>query len=222
MKTPSLLLGAALVFWGWQSGFLVVSILMALTLECTRWIKARWEFSDEDFGRIWTFCMLLFLASALYAFTSNQGPANFRVLFSEPNPVTERHAGASSARTAASLICWQPMIFFLFIAAQAFSSREGIPLHTISLILRRRRKKAKKLGQPLPAARAVNISYPYFVICLFAACIQTKESSAFFWGLAALIGWALWPQRSPRFGLAIWAFALLLAVGLGYFGQGRL
>jgi len=111
MKTPPLLLGAALVFWGWQSGFLVVSILMALTLECTRWIKGRWEFSDEDFGRIWTFCMLLFLAAALYAFTSNQGPANFRGLFSEPNPVTERHAGVSSARTAASLICWQPMIF---------------------------------------------------------------------------------------------------------------
>src|SRR5882757_3696354 len=128
MKTPPLLLGAALLFWGWHTGFLFVAILMAVALESARWIKARWEFSDDDFSRIWTFCMLLFLAAGLYAFTRNQGPANFRGLFSEPNPVTERHAGASSARTAASLICWQPMIFFLFIAAQAFSSRDGMPL----------------------------------------------------------------------------------------------
>ena len=39
-----------------------------------------------------------------------------------------------AARTVASLIRWLPMIFFLFVAAQAFSSREGIPPETISVI----------------------------------------------------------------------------------------
>ena len=222
MNTPPLLIGAALVFWGWHTGFLVAGILMGIALESSRWLKARWEFSDEDFSRIWTFCTLLFLASALYAFTKNQGPANFRGFFSEPNPVTERHVGTSSARTAASLICWQPMIFFLFIAAQSFSSREEIPLHTISLILRRRRKKAVRLGQPLPPSRNVNVAYHYFAVCLFAACIQTRESAAFFWGFAVLVAWALWPHRSPRFALTTWAGALVLATTLGYFGQGQL
>src|SRR5215471_10348395 len=101
MKTPPFLLGAALFFWGWYTGFLAVGILMGLLLESARWIKARWEFSDGDFSRIWTFCTLLFLAAALFAFTKNQGPSSFRGLFTEPNPVTERHAGTSSARTAA-------------------------------------------------------------------------------------------------------------------------
>ncbi len=219
MKTPPLLLGAALLFWGWQTGFLAVAAVMAAALEGARFIKARWEFSDEDFSRIWTFCSVLFLAAAVYAFTANQGPANFGGLFRDPNFSSQRDAGTSSARTAAALIRWLPMIFFLFIASQAFSSREGIPLTTISLILRRRWNKARTLGTPLPAARIVNVSYPYFAACLFAASIHTSEDSTFFWGLCLLLTWALWSQRSRRFGIASWAGALVAAIVLGYFGQ---
>ena len=34
-----------------------------------------------------------------------------------------------------------------------------------------------------------------------------------------MIGWALWPLRSRRFGIAVWAGALAAVIGLGYFGQ---
>src|SRR5437667_3052117 len=43
-----------------------------------RWIETRWDLTDEDFSRIWIFCTLLFLGAAIYAFTSNEGPADFR------------------------------------------------------------------------------------------------------------------------------------------------
>src|SRR5882724_4090024 len=108
------------------------------------------------------------------------------------------------------------MMFFLFVGAQNFSVRQGIPLETISLILRRRWKKAQKLGQPLPASITVNIGYPYFAMCLFAASSHAGEGTAFFWGLCALLGWALWSQRSRRFGLPIWAAVLAAAIALGY------
>src|SRR5580765_3616039 len=97
-RTPPFLLGAALLFWGYYTGFFIPGLLMGITLESARWLKTRWEFSDEDFSRIWTFCTLLFLAAGLFAFTRNQGPANFRVLFAEPNLAAQRHAGTSSAR----------------------------------------------------------------------------------------------------------------------------
>ena len=42
--------------------------------------------------------------------------------------------------------------------------------------------------------------------------------NAFFAGLSALIAWALWSQRSRRFGLIVWAGALAIAVVIGYFG----
>ena len=63
------------------------------------------------------------------------------------------------------------MIFFLFIGAQIFSSREKVPLHTISTIVRRRWKKAQRLGQPW-LDRSVNISYAYFALCLLGAAAQ--------------------------------------------------
>ncbi len=208
MKTPPLLLGAALLFWGWQTGFLVSGVVMAALLEGARFTKSRWDFTDEDFRRIWTFCALVLLASALFAFTATGGPSDFLGFFQSPSLATERTAGNTSARTVAALLRWLPMIFFLFMAAQAFSSREGIPGETISVILRLRWQKAKRLGRALPAATNINISYPYFVLCLFAASFHPGDDETFYWGVCALLAWALWPLRSPRFSLAAWAGAL--------------
>jgi hypothetical protein len=219
MKTPSLLLGAGLLFWGWQTGHVVEGAVMAVVLEGGHLVKARWDFTDEDFRRIWTFCALLLFAAAIFAFTSLGGPGDFRGLFQNPNPATVRDASNASSRTVASLVRWLPMIFFLFLAAQAYSSRDGIPPETISVIMRLRWQRARKLGQPLPAARSVNVSYPYFIMCLFAASFHNSEDETFYWGLCALIAWALWPLRSRRFGVAVWVGALAAAVLLAYGGQ---
>ena len=144
MKAPPLLLGAALLFWGWQIGYFWVGAVMAVALEGARLVKPRWEVSDEDFSRIWTFCSLLLLAAAVYAFTANEGPAQFSRLFRNPHSTNPAEAGAAGTRTAITLIRWLPGIFFLFVAAQAYSAREEIPLTTISWILKRRREQAEK------------------------------------------------------------------------------
>src|SRR5262249_31943046 len=41
----------------------------------------------------------------------------------------------------------------------------------------------------------------------------------FFWGLAGLLAWALFPLRSKRFSIASWIATLGVAVVIGYFGQ---
>jgi len=219
VKTPPLLLGATLLFWGWQTGFLIEGAIMGVVLESSRLIKARWELSDDDYARIWTFSTLLALTAMIFAFASNAGPASFSRLVENPGVTAERVAGNSSALTAIAFIRWLPMIFFLFIVAQLFSPREGIPLETLSFILWRRRKKALKAGWPLPPARNINVSYPYFVTCLFAASAHGAQDNAFFWGLSGLLAWSLWPHRSRRFLLIVWAGALALAILLGFFGQ---
>ncbi|HXT11761.1 MAG TPA: transglutaminase domain-containing protein [Candidatus Angelobacter sp.] len=218
MKIPPLVLGATLLFWGWQTDFLIPGVLMGLLLEGSRFFKLRWELEDGDFKRIWTFCALLFLAAAVYAFADNGGPEGFGLFFQVPNISSERAAGMASARTAAALIRWTPMVFFLFMAAQAFSVRQEIPLHTISLILQRRWKQARKLGKPLPAAQGVDVSYPYFALCLFASSVHKNDGNSYFWGLCALLGWVLWLRRPRRFGLGVWIGALALAIAFGYSG----
>ena len=220
MKTPPFLLGATILFWGWQSGFLLAAAPMALILESPRWLKARWEFSNDDFWRIWTFCTILLLAATVFAFTANDGVTNFHGFFSNPNLRTERNVGTTMARSVAAVIRWLPMMFFLFMAAQSFSAREGVPLETISFILQWRWKKARKLGQPLPPSRSVNISYPYFGLCLMAASAHSGDDNSYFWGLCLLLAWALWPHRSRN--LAVWAAAVGVAITAGYFGQGGL
>ena len=219
MKTPPLLLGAALLFWGWQTGHVIAGAAMGAVLEGARLTKARWDFADEDFRRMWTFCALLLLGAAVYAFTASDGPSGMRGFLHNPSLATERNAGNASARTVASLIRWLPMIFFLFVTAQAFSSRQGVPPETISLILRLRWQRARQLGRPLPAARSVDVSYPYFMLCLLAASFHTSERETFFWGLCALLAWVLWSHRSRRYGAVIWVGALAAAMVLGYSGQ---
>src|SRR5439155_17623753 len=102
---------------------------------------------------------------------------------------------------------------------QAFSAREGVPMETMSVILGLRWKRARKLGHSFPPGRAVNVAYPYFAVCVFAASIHVGEGTSFFWGLCALLAWALWPLRSRRFGVATWSASLIVAVALGYAGQ---
>ena len=81
MKPPPFLLGVALLFWGWQSDFFIPGALMAVVLEAARFVRLRWEFSEDDFSRVWTFCSLLFLAAVVFAFTANEGPATFGDFF---------------------------------------------------------------------------------------------------------------------------------------------
>lgn len=219
MKTPPFLLGATLLFWGWQTELIVPGIIMAAILEGSRFVKIRWELSDDDFKRIWTFCALLFFAAAVYAFADNGGPAGFGRFLREATVASGQDAGSASARTAAALIRWLPMVFVLFIAAQAYSSRQNIPFYTISLILQWRWKQARKRGLRLPPVHGVDVTYPYFAVCLFAAAVhRNKDNNSFFWGLCLLMTWALWMNRPRRFGGVVWAAAVALAIGFGYSG----
>ena len=221
MKTPPVLIGAALVFWGWQADLLTTGIVMAAIIESSRFVKARWEFSNDDFSRIWSFCAVLFLAAGAYAFTASNGPSRLSELASSSGSLAAQNAvGVVTTKTAVLLIRWLPIPFFLFIVAQTFSDREGIPLETISLILRRRWKKAREAGQPTPASQPVNVAYPYVIGCLFAASSHpVTEYNTFFWGLCAILAWAMWWQRSLRFNWLVWIIIMGLAVLTGYEGQ---
>jgi len=192
---------------------------MACLLEGARLIKLRWDFSNEDFTRIWVFCTVALLAAAVYAFSSNEAPTDFHGFFESPSVATERNMGASSARAAMTIVRWLPMIFFLFAAAQMYSSRASIPFETVSQILRYRWKGTRRLGPIEWQSGSFNICYPFFILCLFSASAHAGENSRFFWGFSALVGWSLWPLRSRRFSSPVWGATLVAAIALGYFGQ---
>jgi len=219
MKPPPLLLGAALLFWGWQAGLPWVGVSMAVLVELATVFKARWDFSDEDFERIWTLCSLLLLAMVLFAFTQNDGLSTFSNLMDANNDGGQRRATLTTARTASSVMRWLPMVFFPFLLAQTYSTRESIPLATISHILQRRWKLAQRLGQRIPPSRGFNVGYPYFCMALLAASFHSSEDNSYFWGFCVLLGWALWALRSRRYSLAVWVAIIVGAGVAGFFGQ---
>jgi transglutaminase-like putative cysteine protease len=210
MKTPPLLLLAALLFWGWQSGLLLFGAIMGLVLESPRFIKARWDLTGDDFRRLWNFCTLLALTLVVYVFTTNDEGGGLNRLLHSSTVAAARNAGVS----ATTFLRWLPMTLFLFVAAQRFSERGAVPLSAISVLARRRRKGS------VGAERHVDVSYPYFIVCLFSAGIHTNAGThSYFWGQAVLIAWALGPLRSRRFGIVAWLGALAAVIGLGFFGQ---
>jgi hypothetical protein len=219
-KAPPWLLGATLVFWGWQTGFLAVGAILAVVLESARFVKTRWDLSDEDFHRLWNLCALLTLTAMIFAFATNEGPGGFSGLFHGSAVAAGSKVNFSGERATIALLRWLPMISFPLIATQAFSLGESVPLTAISLVLRWRWWREQKSGRATAAGRRTDISYPYFIICLFSAGIHTNQGDdIFFWGLSALLAWALWPLRSRRYGIVIWVAVLALAIALGYLGQ---
>src|SRR5437016_6186095 len=71
MNTPPLLIGAALLFWGWQTNFLPAAAILAVILEGSRLSHFRREFSQADLDRLWNLCTLAFLGAAIYSFTAS-------------------------------------------------------------------------------------------------------------------------------------------------------
>jgi hypothetical protein len=219
MNLPPLLLGATLVFWGWQTGLPSVGALMAVLFEGLRVVRLSWESSEDELNRLWNLVTVIFLAAAVFAFTTNEGPSAFSEMFGNPGLNTSRVAGESSQKTAASLVQWLPMIFFLFVMAVALGRQNRVKLRVLSLIARKDRGDGEV---PPLGNREIHVGWVFFSICLVSSSINSRTDGSFFTGLCVLLGWALWTQRSRRFVFPLWAVALGTACLVAYWGQDRL
>ena len=219
LRTPPLLLGAALLFWGWHSGLMLVGALLAVAIESSRVVGLRWDLSEKDFGRLWDFSATLCVAVIIYLFAANEGASAVAGFINGDAAGAQTKVIQQTGQAMLILFRWMPMIFALFVAAQAYSTRPVLPWSVFSYVMRR--KQARGLLAPAPAGSGVNMAWAYFGISLTAACITVRgeERDWFYAGLAALVGWALWFQRPPRFAVGTWAGLLALVLAGGFFGQ---
>ena len=96
---PPFILGAALVFWGWQTGSLVVGLAMGLALEARVLIASRWDLGRGDFNRASDLSAVLLVLMAVYQALATE-----------------------SARAVTGIIEWLPLIVFPLIACQLYSA----------------------------------------------------------------------------------------------------
>jgi hypothetical protein len=115
MKTPPLLIGAGLLFWGLLTGHYVLGLVAAVFLEGVRFIDTRWELTEKDYRHVWDFCMAVFAALFIYFYASRE-----------------------ITTSAFAFMQWLPLIFLPIMAAQWLGDREQLPYRVFSWILRRR------------------------------------------------------------------------------------
>jgi hypothetical protein len=190
MKTPPLLIGAAILFWGLEVGQPVPAALMAVAVEASRWIKYRWDFKEADFRRVSTLCTLALLSIVFYRFLT--GWFNY---------------------SAWMIFKWLPVFLLPLLLAQAYSTAGRINLSALFL----RRKTQIRANQS--KHRYFDLSYIYLASCIFAAGFANTRDDLFYVVMLGLVGWSLWSYRSRRLPPAVWIALILVASGAGYLGQ---
>jgi protein-glutamine gamma-glutamyltransferase len=197
VSPPPLLLGAGLIFWGWQTGFLFVAVPLAVLIEAARALTWRLDLSSTDFHRVTDLCTLLIVVACVYLFSTTG---------------TARTAGGPRAMTL--LFQWLPPLLFPLMASQAYSVAGKIPLTAFFWGLRRQAARDPS-AQPVP----VDLGYLYFALCVLSASAANQRTLAFYAGLCGLAGWALWSWRSRRFSPLWWAPLVVVAAVAGYGGH---
>lgn len=188
MNTPPFLLGMALVFWGWQNELLAMAVVAATLLEGSRLIQWRWFFVENDFARVWSLCIYLFVAMTAYLVITTDMPG--------------------LTRATLTLFQWYPLSVLPIIIAQVYSTAGTVELSVLSTIARKR----KSMG-------TIDLSYPYFAICLLSASTSHMQSPWFYAGLCLLVAWALWSVRPKTCSSFVWASMFVVVVTFGYGGH---
>ncbi|MEW6305353.1 MAG: transglutaminase domain-containing protein [Verrucomicrobiota bacterium] len=216
MNTPPLLVGAALLFWGWQSGLIVFGALAAIILETPRFVRWRWDFTTADLRRVWYVCSLLFVGAAAYCYVSLDTTNELMEFFLAANFTAKNKAMTNVINTFFYFQQWWPLIFLPIALAQALGNAEKIPYSVFSWYMRRK-------AQRDPGAEgALNIGFVYFALVLVATSVTNRRDPSFYAGLTVLLAWALWSIRPRRVNAIAWVGLLLLLATIGYWGQARL
>jgi protein-glutamine gamma-glutamyltransferase len=185
------MIGAALLFWGWQTGFLAAGVAMAAVIEARALVGVRWDLSRSDFNRISDVSAVLLALIAVYQVLGND-----------------------SARAVLAILQWLPLIVFPLVASQFYSARGLLDASIFFWSLRRRaNEQSDYTGVP------VDLSYPFVALTLLSASAANVRSGTFFVGFAAMVVWALWGVRPQRYSVAVWVGAVVTAIALGWAGQ---
>ncbi len=107
MKIPFLFMRTVLIFWGIESGSLLLAIPMALILEGSSLIKEKWTLSDKDFIRISDLTSIVFLTAIALILQNYEPRSFFRIA-----------------------TIWLPVILFPLIMAQIYSTHDKIIIGT--------------------------------------------------------------------------------------------
>jgi hypothetical protein len=185
------LLGAGLVFWGWQTGNLAVGVALAALLEAPRWSAVRFELRPADLARIADLCTVIFVAVVA---------------------VTAATRGLRDGVLGA--LKWLPAVLAPIVLAQIVSASGRMPLSALLQYVRRRKQRDPEADDPL-----VDLGGVYLALCVVSAGVGNLRNAGYYAGTVLLAAWALQAVRPRHASIGVWVGVLSLAGAAGYAGQ---
>jgi len=189
VKSAIILVAAALLFWGWQTGLFLFALPMAGLVAASAFTRRRLALTARELARVWDVTLVLVVGAVIY------------------NRQTLSASGAVIA-----FLQWLPILLFPFVTAFFFSTSARVPQSTFLFWWR---------GKAGATERGLNLTYPYFALCLFSASASSNRDYWFFPAAVLLIGCALALNRPKRAKPALALLVFLMVAGGGYFLQAR-
>jgi len=195
LGAPPFFLGAALAFWGWQTGHLAVGLALGAALEALRALHLRIDLGTEQHSSI--------------ADLSTVGFVLLAVLLA-----ANRDIGSGILQS----FIWLPVAISPILAAQFVTSERRIPLSALFRYMRKLRRENPAIKDP-----PVDVSTVYCALVLLSAGVANRRGPEYYVGVVAgaagLLYCALPPARRSAASLASAAAMLAAAAALGYAGH---
>jgi len=222
MNTPPFLMGAVLLFWGWQTGMLPIALPAAAILEASRWVRWRLDLEPDHYERLWNLSALFVIGLALYQFFAEGGYSAVNEMVGRGGAGVRGESLRSMGNVVLRTVQLVPVTLLMFMFAYVYGPGRALPLTTFSLVYRR--LVAKAAAQPGAALRpqTLNPSVAFTILVLLSAGASRENANWYFPAMVGLIGWMLWHRRSLNFAPWVWATAMAAAIGVAFSSQAGL
>ena len=191
LAVPPFIIGVALAFWGWQSGNLLVGLVIGAALEAPRWLNMRVDLGVKEHSTIADLCTVAFVLLAVII-GANRGIAH----------------GVLQA------FVWLPAVLSPIVLAQLASAERRLPLSALFRYMRKLKRQNPAIEDPM-----VDISAVYVALVLVSAGVANQRGPGYYVGIVVGTACLLYAAR-PRHGSLFAGGAILaVAAALGHLGH---
>ena len=198
-RLPTLLVTAALLFWGGITERWFAGISCAVLIQAAAWSRLRWDFGERAALVAWRLSVL-FLTIAMVLVVMQPGP---------------RITAMSRVFT------WLPVVLMPLLFVQVYGTSSTLSLGTFSMMVRRRREHAEKFGLPHKDVR-FRFENVYLCATLLSSSLGKHADTLWFYpGMVVLVSWTIIANAGKGWRAAGMAtgYALLMAAATGIGGQ---
>jgi len=188
-RTPFGMTGAAVLFWGWQTGMLLLAVPLAIAIEAHILWRPRWFLDADGINRFADLSSLALIGVGAWFLVTLEAPR--------------------AARTVIGMAQWLPLTLAPLAFAQAWFARGPLDLSVLFVTIRTRPDTGLK----------VQFGFVYTIACVLAAATANVRDEMFYGGAAVFAAWSLWNLRSRRYNRLIPFGMLMLASVMGYAGH---